>query len=44
MPFDLKSIQKALKTFKTFATNTAKLFTKTPKTLRDFGDKVTTTK
>ena len=40
MPFDLKAIQKALKTFKTFATNTAKLFTKTPKTLKDFADKV----
>ena len=41
MPFDLKAIQKQLKTFKTFATSIQKLFTKTPKTLKDFATKVT---
>ena len=40
MPFDLKSAKKALETFATFAKNLSKLFTKTPKTLRDFADKV----
>ncbi|WP_293830043.1 hypothetical protein [uncultured Corynebacterium sp.] len=40
MPFDLKSAKKALETFATFAKNLSKLFTKTPKTIKDFADKV----
>ncbi|WJY98324.1 hypothetical protein [Corynebacterium fournieri] len=40
MPFDLKSIQKALKTFKTFATNFADLFQNTPKSIKNFAGKV----
>ena len=40
MPFDLKSVKKALDQFAIFAKNLSKLFTKTPKTLKDFADKV----
>lgn len=40
MPFDLKSIQKQLKNFKTFATNLADLFQNTPKSINNFVSKV----
>lgn len=40
MPFDIKTIKSALSDFATFAKNITKLFQKTPKTLKDFADKV----
>ena len=40
MPFDLKTVKSALSDFATFAKNLSKLFTKTPKTIKDFADKV----
>lgn len=40
MPFDLKFIQKQLKNFKTFATSLADLFQNTPKSIKNFADKL----
>ena len=36
MPFDLKSVKKALGDFATFSKNLAKLFQETPKTIQKF--------
>ena len=41
MPVDFKVIQKALKDFKTFATEIEKIFTKTPESLLTFAEKAT---
>lgn len=41
MPFDLKTVQSALKDFATFSKSLVDLFQKLPKGLLDFAEKVT---